>query len=152
MTTTDKLTLAISLACQAHSGQVDKQGQPYILHPLRVMLAMGLSATEDERIVAVLHDALEDCSETFRSELYSQITSYFSIDVQHALLLLTRSKEETYSSYIERIALDPLAKKVKIADLRDNLNPSRGSAPNLERLKDRYRKALIELGERYYYG
>ena len=54
------LERAIQIAAEAHAGQVDKGGAPYILHPLRVMLTM---ATEEERIVAVLHDAVEDCPE-----------------------------------------------------------------------------------------
>jgi (p)ppGpp synthase/HD superfamily hydrolase len=108
---------AIALAVKAHSGIKDRGGQPYILHPLRLMMRME---TEAERMVAVLHDVVEDTSITF-DELRAQ---GFSSDVIAALDCLTRRKavNETYEQFIERIAPNPLARKVKLADLEDNMN------------------------------
>ena len=109
---------AIALAAHAHRGQVDKGGQPYILHVLRVMLRQ-----EDEtaRLAAVLHDVLEDTQVTLadlRSAGYSE-------PVCAAVDCLTRRSGETYEEMIERVATNPLARQVKLADLADNLDPNR---------------------------
>ncbi len=109
---------AIILAAGAHRGQVDKAGEPYLLHPLRVMLQLK---GEAERIAAVLHDVLEDTLITLdelRTEGYDE-------DVLQALNALTRRKGESYADFIERAARNPLARKVKLADLADNMNASR---------------------------
>ncbi len=106
---------AIALAVQAHRGQVDKVGQPYALHVLRVMFRLE---TEQERIVAVLHDVIEDTSHTpddLRSLGYSE-------EVLAALDCLTRRSTETYEQFIERAAANPLARRVKLADLEDNMD------------------------------
>lgn len=115
------LSRAIQIAVQAHDGQVDKGGQPYILHPLRVMLAME---TEDEQIVAVLHDVGEDGTENDRRNAASILT-FAQLD---ALIILSRPPDETYSAYIDRVAGRGIATRVKIADLRDNLRPERAAA------------------------
>jgi (p)ppGpp synthase/HD superfamily hydrolase len=109
---------AILLAAQAHRGQVDKAGEPYILHPLRVMLRLK---DEAGRIAAVLHDVLEDAGVTIeflRERGYSE-------EVLRALDALTRRPGESYAGFIERAAADPLARRVKLADLADNLDASR---------------------------
>lgn len=113
------LDTAIKLATDAHAGQVDKSGEPYILHPLRVMLAMK---TEDERIVGVLHDVVEDTNIT-ADDLYW--VHGFKMEVVKPVCLLTRAKGEAYFDFISRLAPDPIARAVKIADLKDNLDPSR---------------------------
>ena len=109
---------AISLAAQAHRGQVDKGGQPYILHVLRVMLRQ-----EDEtaRVVAALHDVLEDTHVTL-TDLH---TAGYNEQVCAAVDCLTRRPGEAYEEMIERIATNPLARQVKLADLADNLDPKR---------------------------
>jgi (p)ppGpp synthase/HD superfamily hydrolase len=109
---------AIILAAGAHRGQVDKAGKPYILHPLRVMLRL-----EDEagRITAVLHDVLEDTPiriDNLRQAGYGE-------EVLQALEALTRRTCETYADFIERAAKNPLARRVKVADLADNMDASR---------------------------
>ncbi len=112
------LERAIELAVQHHRGQVDKAGQPYILHPLRLMLAMP---TEIEGIVAVLHDIVEDTPITFndlREEGFSQ-------KVISAIKCVTKQEGEDYNSFIERISHNPLATSVKLADLEDNMDLSR---------------------------
>lgn len=115
---TPTLEDAIALAARAHRGQVDKGGQPYILHVLRVMLRQ-----EDEtaRIVAVLHDVLEDTPVT----LADLQTAGYDEHVCEAVDCLTRRSAETYEDMIERVAANPLARQVKLADLADNLNPER---------------------------
>ncbi len=129
MSTLDR---AIQLAATMHEGQVDKGGSPYILHPLRVMLAVN---TDEERMVAVLHDVLEDCPQ-FAPERLSQ--ARFSEEVITALIALTRRPDESYGAFIERVKANPLARKVKIADMRDNMDLSRIPNPTD---KDRERVA-----------
>jgi (p)ppGpp synthase/HD superfamily hydrolase len=112
------LELAISIAVEAHRGQTDKAGQPYILHPLRLMLSMK---TEDERITAVLHDVIEDTNVTL-ANLREQ---GLSDEVLKAIELLTRLPQDTYEAFIERLSINPLSRRVKMADLADNMNISR---------------------------
>jgi len=113
------LERAIQIAAEAHAGQVDKGGSPYILHPLRVMMAME---TEGERIVAVLHDVIEDCPRWPEARLYVE---GFSAEVLEALEALTRRPDEDYTGFIDRIAVNPLASRVKLADMMDNANLKR---------------------------
>lgn len=135
------LTRAIQIATEAHDGQVDKGGAPYILHPLRVMLAMS---TDEERIVAVLHDVMEDCP-AFGPERISQ--GGFSEAVVDALIALTRRPGETYADFIARVAHNPLATRVKIADMRDNMDLSRIPNPTDKDRKrtDKYLRYLAVL-------
>ena len=112
------LDAALLLAIKAHAGQKDKGGQPYILHPLRVMLSME---TDDERLVALLHDVFED-SPTPLSALERQGFPQHIID---AVVALTRNDGEDYFNYIERVGSNPLARAVKMADLADNMDITR---------------------------
>lgn len=133
------LSDAISFACKKHSGQVDKLGSPYILHPLRVMLSMN---TNEERIVAILHDVVEDTDATF----LDLDKEGFSIDIIHAVESLTKKHGEDYENYLQRVVRDSIAIKVKLADLQDNLSPNRlnNLSPDVRnRLMDKYNKALI---------
>lgn len=134
------LEKAISIAARAHEGQVDKAGDPYVLHPLRLMLRMnGPSA----RIAAVLHDVIEDTRVTLQ-ELRQE---GFSEEVLTLLDRLTRKSGESYEHFIQRIKIDPVATQVKIADLEDNLDIRRlGTLADrdLERLK-KYHRAWQEL-------
>ncbi len=131
---------AISLAAQAHRGHKDRANAPYILHPLRVMLRLE---SETERIVAVLHDVLEDSDLTDRD---LQKAGY-PTEIVEAVRYLTRLKEEEYEGYIERVKGNTLAVRVKIADLEDNLNYERIKEPDEDDLKryERYRRALALL-------
>lgn len=131
----DKLTAAIMIACEAHEGQTDKNGEPYILHPLRVMMAME---TEDERIVAVLHDTAED----FVNGWALIHDGDFGDHILDAIDALTRNEGESYDNFIERCKANPLARRVKIADITDNLRPG------AEHLRSRYIKARAILEER----
>jgi (p)ppGpp synthase/HD superfamily hydrolase len=118
------LERAIQIAAEAHAGQVDKGGAPYVLHPLRVMMAME---TDEERIVAVLHDVIEDCPRWPEARLYVE---GFSADVLEALDALTRHQGETYDQFVARVKLNPLAARVKLSDLRDNMLITRIPKPN----------------------
>lgn len=106
------LEKAIELAARYHAGQADKQGVPYILHPLRVMARVqGNEAT----IVAVLHDTLED-TELKEADL---VEAGFGEDILAPLRLLTHDKSVPYADYVVAIAANPVARKVKLADLED---------------------------------
>lgn len=122
---------AIQLAQKAHRGQLDKAGQDYLLHPLRVAQSVE---TEEEKIVAVLHDVLED-SDVQAGELRK---NGFSENIIEALILLRHKKGESYAAYITRLSVNELARKVKIADLHDNMNLNR--LPQITE-KDRERNA-----------
>lgn len=109
------LEKAINLSVEKHRGQIDKGGMPYILHPLYVMTKVD---TENEKIVAVLHDIIEDTDVTFN---YLR-SNGFSDEVLNALECLTRKNEEDYFCYIERIKTNRIAVKVKLADLEHNMD------------------------------
>ena len=132
------LERAIAIAVEAHAGQIDKAGCPYILHPLRIMLSLK---TYDERIVAVLHDVCEDCPswdfDCLRREGFSEA-------VLEALASVTKIDGESYEDFIRRAARNPIGKAVKRADLIDNSDLSRIAKPtdkNRERLA-KYQNAI----------
>ena len=107
---------AINLAMQAHAGQVDKAGMPYIGHVMRVMQA---GKTIDEKIVGVLHDVVEDTTWTFDALL----AEGFPVHIVDALRCVTKlSDDEPYESFINRVKTNPLAVAVKINDLTDNMD------------------------------
>ena len=114
---------AIALAVEAHRGHRDKAGQPYILHPLRVMFRLD---SETERIVGILHDVVEDSHYTLddlRQMGYSE-------PIVEAIDNLSRREDETYDQLIKRSAGNPLARRVKLADLEDNMDIRRYPALN----------------------
>jgi (p)ppGpp synthase/HD superfamily hydrolase len=116
------LEQAISIASLAHEGQLDKGGEPYILHPLRVM--MKLKDTK-QRIVAVLHDVIEDTHWTYVDLKVEGL----DLELVSMVLILTRNKNESYDEYINRISKDSFAIKIKLADLEDNMDMSRINNP-----------------------
>ena len=129
---------ALLLAVEVHRGQRDKYGAPYILHPLRVM-----AQVEDttEKMVAILHDVLEDSDLTPKD---LREAGYPPAVVQ-AVDQLTKRPGEAYERYIQRLRLHPLARRVKLADLRDNMDVRRlpaeaWSDQEMARLQ-RYRRA-----------
>ena len=137
----DKGTLddAIALAVQAHRGQLDKGGAPYILHPLRVMLKLE---GEERQITAVLHDTVEDCG----IEL-ALIRHRFGVNVAEAIDALSRREGESYMEFIERCGANPLARSVKWADIADNMDLSRIPNPTAEdrARREKYWKASDRL-------
>ena len=121
---------ALIFAAQKHRGQTDKAGKPYITHPLRVLNNLGLNATLEEQIAALLHDVVEDCGVSL-DDLRAQ---GFSESVVVAVDHLTKNAEgeRDYQKAIERAARDPIARRVKIADLTDNMNLARIHNPTAE--------------------
>lgn len=122
---------AIQLACKAHQGAVDKVGEPYILHPLRVMLSL---TTLNEKIVGVLHDTVEDTYINFNM-LYRL---GYSETIIQAIDSITRRKNEDWMEFIKRTSKNNLSIKVKKADINDNINPIR-----LSKLDNKTRNRLI---------
>ncbi|KLD63421.1 HD domain-containing protein [Dyella japonica] len=116
------LERAIAIAAAAHAGQVDKGGEPYILHPLRVMLRMQ---STPERIVAVLHDVVEDSDMTL--EILG--AEGFSQEVLAAVDALTKRRGESRSEAARRAKKDRIALAVKLADNAENMDLSRIAAP-----------------------
>lgn len=132
---------AVILAATKHRGQIDKAGSPYLLHPLRVMLNLGPTATEEERMAALLHDIVEDTDITFEALRQAGYPQAVIEAVEH---LTKRPEEENdYEAAIRRVVLNPIARKVKLADLQDNLDLTRIASPTEKdhaRL-EKYRKA-----------
>ena len=110
---TNLLELALQAAVRAHAGQKDKSGEPYIFHPIRVMQRCS---TPKGKIVALLHDTVEDTDVTFE-ELEAAGFDAGTIDT---LRLVTHEKGVPYDDYIDALGHDPVAVEVKIADLEDN--------------------------------
>ena len=135
------LERAIEIALEAHKGLLDKGGSPYVLHPLRVMFSLH---TEEERIVGVLHDVVEDSDWTFEELL----AEGFSKEIIDGLKSVTKSHDsEDYDLFVQRAKKNPIGRKVKIADITDNLDVRR-----LEELRpkdmhrlNKYKNALAVL-------
>jgi (p)ppGpp synthase/HD superfamily hydrolase len=135
------LERAIEIAARAHSGQRDKGGDVYILHPIRVMLHLS---SAEARIAAVLHDVVEDSAitpESLRDEGFSEL-------VLAAIESHSKHEGEDYEAFIERVAQNSIAREVKIEDLKDNMDLSRlGRKPSqgdLER-QAKFTKVLARL-------
>lgn len=153
----DRFFDALTLAKRVHANQVDKGGQPYIFHPFRVATVFLTSL--DLSILGLLHDVIEDAplSADDGAGLQSEILAalHGRRDLYDDLITLTRRKGEAYEDYIARVRAGSMrAWMVKIADLRDNLNPDRLDAlrsiqgPEKERkLRDRYTRALKTLAD-----
>lgn len=131
---------ALALAARAHAGQLDKAGQPYILHPIRVMLRLPDAPA---RIVAILHDTVEDTDVT----LDQLRAAGYPAEILSALDAVTRRDTESYEEFVQRSAQDPIGRRVKLADLADNMDLRR-----LPEVKDkdsdrleRYQRAWSQL-------
>lgn len=126
---------ALRIAVEAHEGQRDKNGMPYILHPLAVMSKVdGLEL----KTIAVLHDTIEDTYVTADFLMERGIPK----DIVEVVELLTKPKDEDYESYLRRVKENPKAKAVKLADLAHNTSPERASGLNDAR------RAKYELAKR----
>lgn len=136
------LDLAIVIATSAHAGQTDKAGKPYILHPLRVMLAVN---TPEEQITAVLHDVVEDTS----LGLSDLIKYGFSEEVIQAVDALTKKENESRVEAAYRAASNPIARVVKTADVKDNMKLERIATPTAKDYArmDEYKKVLEILNQ-----
>ena len=138
----DWVERARTLAMEAHAGQVDKAGHPYIGHVGRV--AAAVRGDDEAEAVAWLHDVIEDCP-AFAGQVQA-----FPAPLQDAVRLLSRTSAADADTYYARISADPLALKVKLADIADNADEARLAsldAATAERLRDKYRRALAALGQ-----
>jgi hypothetical protein len=136
---------AIALALKVHEGVKDRGGQPYILHPLRLMVRMG---TEAERMAAVLHDVVEDDTR-YGTTLATLRQAGYPEAVVGAVECLTKREGEDYADFIERAKSNPIARRVKLADLEDNLDVRRLPAvtPKDAERFEKYRRAWRVLQE-----
>lgn len=129
--------LALSIALEAHKGQVDKAGEDYINHPIFVA---SLVDTEEEKAAALLHDVIEDSEMSLTDLLNNGIPS----SVLQAVSILTKDKKLTYQEYLVRVKSNDIATKIKLADLKHNSDISRisnSSKKDYERLK-KYKQAI----------
>ena len=136
------LQRAIEIALEAHKGALDNGGNPYILHPLRLMLQMD---SEEEMIVAILHDVVEDSEKWSFDKLHKE---GFSKKIINSLRSVTKENEnEDYEKFIDRSVKDKIGRKVKIADISDNLDISRlKEVTDKDILRiNKYKKALEKL-------
>jgi len=139
---TDKTRLAIKIAFNAHEGQFDRSGIPYILHPLHVAEQM---TDEDTTVVALLHDVVEDTSITI-----DDLRKYgFNEKVLEAIYLLTHKDGVAYLDYVRALGINPIARKVKIEDVKHNSDVTRLVNPNDKAYKKMplYQEALRILRE-----
>jgi (p)ppGpp synthase/HD superfamily hydrolase len=136
--------LAVRLAAVGHDAQLDKAGDPYILHPLRVALCGLKSLNADHIIAAILHDTIEDTIITLD---YLRDQGFEAVHLD-AIDALTRRSDEVYMDYVKRCCENRIAARVKLADLNDNLgrlDRTLGggfiTSEEAERLKKRYTEA-----------
>lgn len=147
---TENVNKALIIAYNCHSGQKDKAGIPYIMHPIHLAEKLEM---EDEVIVALLHDAYEDNRERFIQEIMQH--GSFSKHIMEAIRTISRNSDinsgKSYNEYIESVKKNRLAHIVKIQDLRHNLDKSRFKGTNngiSKDLEDRYERALNILGNK----
>jgi len=109
------LDRAIQIAVEAHAGQQDRNGAPYVLHPLRMMMR---AESLTEKIVAVLHDVVEDSDWTLKK----LAKEGFPAEIVEAVDHLTKRDGEDYNAFIKRTIAHPISRRVKKLDLEDNMN------------------------------
>ena len=134
---TEQTKKALKLCFEAHKEQVDKSGLPYVFHPFHLAEQME---TEETVICALLHDVVEDTDMTFRD--LEQMG--FPARVIEALKLLTHDDAVPYLDYVAQIKKDPIARAVKLADLKHNSDLSRLDHVDEKALKrvEKYEKAM----------
>lgn len=139
---TDKTKKALKLCFEAHKDQVDKSGMPYVFHPFHLAEQME---TENTTIVALLHDVIEDTDYTI-DDLKSM---GFDKAVTDAVALMTHADDVEYMDYVAAIKNNPIAKAVKLADLRHNSDLSRLDIVDEKALtrREKYQKAITLLEE-----
>lgn len=133
---TNKERLALEIATKAHKGQVDKGGHDYIEHPKFVADHL---TDESERIVALLHDVVEDTDVTLE-----YLSQYFDSNITDAIRSITHEKSIDYNNYLLRVKSNPIARHVKIQDIQNNMDLSRIPNPTSEDLHrlEKYKTAL----------
>jgi (p)ppGpp synthase/HD superfamily hydrolase len=130
---------AINMAIYAHRGQYDKGNIPYVNHP--IFIALGMS-TEEEQIVALLHDVVEDSNKY----TIDDIRNIFGDTIADAVDCITKRKDsdENYVEYLKRVRTNPIALKVKMADINHNLMGDRIPVKDKKyfEMSDKYKQAL----------
>ncbi len=141
---TNKVKKAMIVAYEKHKNQKDKSGVPYIFHPMHLAEQMD---DEKSTIVALLHDVIEDTSMTFSE--FEKLN--FDEEIVEAIKCMTHDKSKDYFEYIKHISKNPLATKVKIADLKHNLDVTRLTTITEKDKKrnEKYKKCLKYLQENY---
>jgi GTP diphosphokinase / guanosine-3',5'-bis(diphosphate) 3'-diphosphatase len=135
----DILQRAIMIAMSAHAGQKDKAGEPYIIHPMSVMYSMD---TVEEKIVAVLHDVLEDTTVSDQDLKRQGIPEHLI----EAIISVSRKKEEMYlEDFIPRVMKNEIGRKVKVKDIEHNLSRIDNLEGDNSKMKKRYLFALLIL-------
>ena len=125
---------AMNLAYNAHHGQFDKGGVPYIFHPIHLAEQMD---DEISTCVALLHDTVEDTAVTLED-----LAKDFPAEVVNAVRLLTHDDDVEYFDYVRAIKANPIAVKVKLADLEHNSDPTRiSNQGNAEKRRQKYAAA-----------
>lgn len=127
---------AKQLATDAHKDQKRWDGSPYIMHP---QMVSELVDNDDEKIVAWLHDVLEDCP-SFDPCLIDQ----FGAKVVYAVHLMTKTTGQSYTEYLVNIKNDPLARAVKLADLKHNISDLH-KYTGKHKLKEKYEASILYL-------
>ena len=131
---------AMQLCFEAHKNQLDKGGIPYVFHPFHLAEQMNDEITT---VVALLHDVIEDAGYSFDSLK----AEGYPAEVIEALRLMTHDLAVPYMEYVAKIKQNPIAKAVKLADLRHNSDLTRLDAPDEKALArvEKYRKAIMLL-------
>lgn len=132
--------VALKLCFEAHKDQIDKSNMPYVFHPFHLAEQMQ---DEETTIVALLHDVVEDTDYT----LEDLRAMGFSNRVLEAIALMTHAPEVPYMDYVAQIKTNPIAKAVKLADLRHNGDMSRLDfvTPYDEIRAEKYKNAILLL-------
>ena len=139
---------AIALAAEHFKGITDKVGRPYILHCVRVMMGVeppDIRDLPDAQMVGILHDVVEDTDVTI-DDLRD---AGFSDAVVRGVDLMTHRSDVSYADYVVRLQPDPIAKAVKLSDLRDNLSPQRVMLRSKRAERDRAKLAIYAASYRF---
>ena len=147
-TSKEDVALALKMAVEAHEGQTDKLGVPYIFHVINVWQAIcrieGLENKADYETVALLHDIVEDTDVTL-----NEIDARFGSGIAQAVAAMTKQKNERYADYLVRVKADPVARIVKLADSQDNYRrvPLLSDSETKARLLAKYENVFSVLKE-----
>ena len=139
---TPKTKMALKLCFEAHKEQVDKSGMPYVFHPFHLAEQMN---TEETTIVALLHDLVEDTDYTIEA----LVDMGFYKSITDAIALMTHADNVAYMDYVRAIKDNPIAKAVKLADLKHNSDLTRLDTIDEKALsrREKYLKAIAILQE-----
>lgn len=140
---------AIKIAATVFRDKTDKSGQPYILHCIRVMMNPRLANDPDAQCAAILHDVLEDCEGIEYDAVENELAKLLPAYILHAVHVLSHDPKDSYDDYIKKISMNPIAKRVKLADLEDNSQISRLKSlhkKDFDRI-EKYHRAYIYLSE-----